>query len=94
IEAFLRVDGQERVYEGRGNGPVDALVTILNDNFEVDIRLQDYSEHAVGTGADTKAAAYVELAVGDRVLWGAGLHPNITKATLKAIISAVNRAAR
>ena len=94
IEAFLRVDGQERVYEGRGNGPVDALVTILNDHFDVDIRLQDYSEHAVGTGADTKAAAYVELAVGDRVLWGAGLHPNITKATLKAIISAVNRAAR
>ena len=94
IEAFLRVDGQERVYEGRGNGPVDALVTILNDNFEVDIRLQDYSEHAVGTGADTKAAAYVELAVGDRVLWGAGLHPNITKATLKAIVSAVNRAVR
>jgi len=94
IEAFLRVDGQERVYEGRGNGPVDALVTILNDHLDVDIRLQDYSEHAVGTGADTKAAAYVELAVGDRVLWGAGLHPNITKATLKAIISAVNRAAR
>ncbi|SMY12610.1 2-isopropylmalate synthase [Brevibacterium jeotgali] len=94
IEAFLRVDGQERIYEGRGNGPVDALVTILNDHFDVDIRLQDYSEHAVGTGADTKAAAYVELAVGDRVLWGAGLHPNITKATLKAIISAVNRAAR
>ncbi|GAA2106277.1 MULTISPECIES: 2-isopropylmalate synthase [Brevibacterium] len=94
IEVDLRVDGQERTFEGSGNGPVAALVNILNDRFDLDIRLQDYTEHAVGTGADTTAAAYVELAVGDRVLWGAGLHPNITKATLKAIISAVNRAVR
>ena len=94
IEVDLIVDGQERTYEGRGNGPIDALVKILIDQFDVDVRLQDYSEHAVGSGADTNAAAYVELAVGDRVVWGAGLHPNITKASLKAVVSAVNRAAR
>ncbi|RAG73938.1 hypothetical protein DN536_33630, partial [Burkholderia multivorans] len=46
------------------------------------------------SGADTTAAAYVELAIDDRVRWGAGLHPNITKASLKAVISAVNRAVR
>ena len=94
IEVDLIVDGQERTYEGRGNGPIDALVKILIDNFDVDVRLQDYSEHAIGSGADTNAAAYVELAVEDRVVWGAGLHPNITKASLKAVVSAVNRAAR
>ncbi|TNM53221.1 2-isopropylmalate synthase [Brevibacterium sediminis] len=94
IEVDLIVDGQERTYEGRGNGPIDALVKILIDQFDVDVRLQDYSEHAIGSGADTNAAAYVELAVEDRVVLGAGLHPNITKASLKAVVSAVNRAAR
>ncbi|WP_210602377.1 2-isopropylmalate synthase [Brevibacterium oceani] len=94
VEVDLIVDGQERSYEGRGKGPIDALVKILIENFDVDIRLQDYHEHAIGSGADTMAAAYVELAVEDRVFWGAGLHPNITKASLKAVVSAVNRAAR
>ncbi|MGO2860253.1 MAG: alpha-isopropylmalate synthase regulatory domain-containing protein [Brevibacterium sp.] len=94
VEVDLIVDGQERSYEGHGKGPIDALVKILVENFDVDIRLQDYTEHAIGSGADTMAAAYVELAVEDRVVWGAGLHPNITKASLKAVISAVNRAAR
>jgi 2-isopropylmalate synthase len=94
VEVDLIVDGQERSYEGHGNGPIDALVKILIENFDVDVRLQDYTEHAIGSGADTTAAAYVELAVEDRVVWGAGLHPNITKASLKAVVSAVNRAAR
>ena len=94
IEVDLIVDGQERTYEGRGKGPIDALVRVLNDNFDIDMRLQDYTEHAIGSGADTMAAAYVELAIDDRVRWGAGLHPNITKASLKAVISAVNRAVR
>ncbi|MCK1803692.1 2-isopropylmalate synthase [Nocardia zapadnayensis] len=94
IEVDLLVDGQERTYESRGNGPINALVNLLTEQFDLDIRLQDYTEHAVGTGADTVAASYVELAVGDRVLWGAGLHPNITKSSLKAVISAVNRAVR
>ena len=94
IEVDLIVDGQERTYEGRGKGPIDALVGVLNDNFDLDMRLQDYTEHAIGSGADTTAAAYVELAIDDPVRWGGGLHPNITKASLKAVISAVNRAVR
>ncbi|MCQ9366967.1 2-isopropylmalate synthase [Brevibacterium sp. 50QC2O2] len=94
LQVDMLVDGQERTFEGRGTGPISAMVNILNDNFDLDIRLQDYTEHAVGTGADTQGAAYIELAVGDRVLWGAGIHENTTKASLKAIISAVNRAER
>ena len=94
VEVDLIVDGQERTYEGHGKGPIDALVKILVENFDVDLRLQDYTEHAIGSGADTMAAAYVELAVEDRVVWGAGLHSNITTASLKAVVSAVNRAAR
>src|SRR5699024_309711 len=88
------VDGQERSLAGHGNDTVAALVKLLIEHFYVDVRLQDYTEHAIGSGADTTAAAYVELAVEDRVVWGAGLHPNISKASLKAVVSAVNRAAR
>jgi 2-isopropylmalate synthase len=54
----------------------------------------DYPEHAMGAGGDATAAAYVECAVGDRVLWGVGLDSNIVTASLKAVVSAVNRAAR
>ncbi|MCI2266233.1 2-isopropylmalate synthase [Sediminivirga luteola] len=94
IEVDMVVDGQERTYEGRGTGPLDALVNILAEHFDLDLRVQDYVEHAIGAGAEVNAAAYVECAIGDRVLWGAGLHPNITRATLKAVVSAVNRALR
>ena len=54
----------------------------------------DYAEHALSSGGDARAAAYVECAVGDRVLWGVGIDPNIVTASLKGIVSAVNRSAR
>ena len=57
-----------------------------------DIRVLDFAEHALSSGGDAIAAAYVECAVGGRVLWGVGLDPNIVTASLKAVISAVNRA--
>src|SRR5690606_22459847 len=72
IEVDMVVDGQERTYEGRGTGPLDALVNILSKHFDLDLRVQDYVEHAIGAGAEVNAAAYVECAIGDRVLWGAG----------------------
>ena len=56
------------------------------------MRLLDYSEHALSSGGDAIAAAYVELAVGDQILWGVGLDANIVTASLKAVISGVNRA--
>jgi 2-isopropylmalate synthase len=58
------------------------------------VRVLDYHEHALSAGGDARAAAYVECAVGERVLWGVGLHESIVKASLRAIMSAVNRAER
>ena len=58
------------------------------------MRVLDYHEHALSAGGDAMAAAYVECAVGDRVLWGVGLDESIVTASLRAIISAVNRAQR
>ena len=60
----------------------------------VDVRVLDYAEHALSEGGDALAAAYVECQVGDDVLWGVGIDPSITTASLKAIVSAVNRAER
>jgi 2-isopropylmalate synthase len=91
LEARLRVRGEERTYTGSGNGPIDAFVGILSREVGVDVRVLDYAEHALGSGADARAAAYVEVAVAGRVLWGVGVDPDIVTASLKAIVSAVNR---
>ena len=74
-------------------GPIDALLTILSRD-GVDVRVLDYTEHALSSGGNARAAAYVECAVGERVLWGVGIDANTTMAALKAVISAVNRAIR
>ena len=77
---------------GTGNGPIASFVDALG-SLGIDVRVLDYDEHAVGAGADARAACYIEAAVGDRVLWGVGIHPSIVTASLRAVASAVNRAA-
>jgi 2-isopropylmalate synthase len=77
--------------EGFGNGPIAAFVNALS-GVGVDVRVLDYHEHAMSSGGDATAAAFVECAVGERVLWGVGIDANIVRASLKAVVSAVNRA--
>jgi 2-isopropylmalate synthase len=85
------VDGGEvRQLVGSGNGPVDAFLDVLRQ-LDHDVLVLDYAEHALSSGSDAAAAAYVECSIGDEVLWGVGIDPSITTASLKAIISAVNR---
>ena len=79
--------------EGTGNGPIAAFCAALS-SYGVDVRVLDYAEHAMSAGGDAKAAAYLECAVGGRVLWGVGVDPSITTASLRAVVSAVNRALR
>ena len=77
---------------GAGNGPIAAFVDALNGlPQDLDVRVLDYAEHALSSGGDAIAAAYVECAVGEQVLWGVGLDANIVTASLKAVLSAVNR---
>jgi 2-isopropylmalate synthase len=85
------VEGERRTLEGTGNGPIAAFVEALTDQLGFDVRVLDYHEHALSEGGDAIAAAYVECAVGEQVLWGVGLDPNIVTASLKAVVSAVNR---
>lgn len=79
--------------EGTGNGPIAAFINALAGH-GVAVRVLDYTEHALSEGGDAQAAAYVECQVGDEVLYGVGIDPSITTASLKAIISAVNRQGR
>jgi 2-isopropylmalate synthase len=90
----VQVDGVAQTLESVGNGPIAAFVNALNTlPHDFDVRVLDYHEHALSSGGDAIAAAYVECAVGDQVLWGVGLDANIVTASLKAVTSAVNRAA-
>jgi 2-isopropylmalate synthase len=77
---------------GRGNGPIDAFVSALQKLSHQKITVMDYHEHAIGAGADAKAITYVELRVdGGKALYGVGMDSNIVTASLKAILSGVNR---
>ncbi len=93
IAATVKVDGAEIEITGSGNGPlaafVDALATI-----DVHVAVLDYSEHAMSGGEDAQAAAYVEAHINNKTVWGVGIAPSITTASLRAVVSAVNRAAR
>jgi 2-isopropylmalate synthase len=93
LTARLSVDGREVAVTGAGNGPVDAFVHALREGLGFPIHVQNYHEHATGSGEDATAVAYVQVRVGsDRSVYGVGLDPNIVTATLKAVVSAVNRA--
>ena len=95
IEATVRDGGESLTVTGTGNGPIAAFVDALSTvEGTPDVRVLDYAEHALSAGGDARAAAYVECAVGDRVLWGVGVDPSIVTASIKAIVSAVNRAHR
>ncbi|KRE37947.1 2-isopropylmalate synthase [Janibacter sp. Soil728] len=93
IEGHILDGGKEVEIAGSGNGPIAAFLDALAP-LGIDVRVLDYAEHALSAGGDARAASYVECAVGERVLWGVGLHDSIVKASLRAILSAVNRAER
>ncbi|WP_340379683.1 2-isopropylmalate synthase [Streptomyces sp. SS7] len=87
------VDGEDTVLTGTGNGPISAFFDALQ-SIGIDVRLLDYQEHTMSEGASAQAASYIECAIDDKVLWGIGIDANTTRASLKAVVSAVNRATR
>ncbi|MFV2103868.1 2-isopropylmalate synthase [Micromonospora sp. LOL_024] len=93
ITAQVAVAGQPRSVSAIGNGPIDAYVNALG-SAGVSVRVLDYHEHALSSGGDAQAAAYVECEVEGRTVWGVGMDANIVTASIKAVSSAVNRARR
>jgi len=98
ITTTVRAFGKEFELSGVGNGPIaafcSALSTVDTGLGGVSVRVLDYAEHALTSGRDAEAAAYLEIEVGDRVFWGVGISESIVQASLLGVISALNRAAR
>ncbi len=92
ITARIVSNGEEQVVHGGGNGPVAAFCSAIGEA-GYDVRVLDYVEHALSAGGDARAAAYLECAIDGQVVWGVGIDSSITTASLKAVVSAVNRAA-
>ncbi|AJW42228.1 2-isopropylmalate synthase [Rhodococcus sp. B7740] len=96
ITATVKVDGVEQEISGSGNGPLASFVDALS-TIGYDVSVLDYSEHAMSAGDDAQAAAYVEASVTSpsgvaTTVWGVGIATSITTASLRAVVSAVNRA--
>jgi 2-isopropylmalate synthase len=92
IDFRVCFEGDEKRMRGKGNGPIAAFVDAIDLGLELKLRVLDFSEHAIGVGADAGAVAYIEVEAADRKkLFGAGRHTNITTASLAAVVSAANR---
>jgi 2-isopropylmalate synthase len=91
ITAVVKIDGVETEIAGEGNGPLAAFVDALG-TVGFGVSVLDYSEHAMSSGEGARAAAYVEASVGGKTVWGVGIATSITTASLRAVVSAVNRA--
>ena len=94
LTARLSCEGEQMIVQGEGSGSLDAFVRGLRETLAKDLRVLDYHEHSKGSGVDATAVAYVEMAIDGNELWGCGLHTDITRASMRAIISAINRAAK
>ena len=95
LTATIRERGQERLIAGQGNGPIDAFTDALNRHCGLAVRVVDYHEHAIGIGSNANAVSYVEIRLDEgAALFGVGIDSDIVAASLRAVVSAVNRARR
>ncbi|QUL38836.1 2-isopropylmalate synthase [Erythrobacter sp. JK5] len=88
----IAVDGQEQSVSGRGNGLISSVVATLEDTFGLDLKVLDYTEHALGSGRDARAAAYLECESGGHTIWGCGIDEDVATASVRAVLSAANSA--
>jgi 2-isopropylmalate synthase len=94
VNATVSDGGTIRTLLGSGNGPIDAFVNALRENLHLDVAVRDYHEHAVGSGADATAVAYVEVVTDGQVRYGVGRDRSIVTASLQAVLSGINRTVR
>ncbi len=91
INAVVCTNSNNREITGKGNGPIDAFSNALREHLSINFRLLSYYEHAIEKGSDSRAAAYIQIEADAGSFWGAGIDPNIDRASFKAILSALNR---
>jgi 2-isopropylmalate synthase len=89
----IEVDGKEQRVSGRGKGLISSVLATLEEAFGLQLEVQDYTEHALGTGTDARAATYIECTTPDgHTVWGVGIDEDVAAASVRAIISAANGA--
>ncbi|MBS0466212.1 MAG: 2-isopropylmalate synthase [Proteobacteria bacterium] len=93
LAASLQWQGEQLDIDGAGTGPIDAFVQAISTALDREVRVLNYNEHAIGEGASAKAVAYVELRIDERhTVYGVGMDANIVSASLRAILSGLQRA--
>ena len=91
VQLTLNIDGEQKILKGQGNGRLDAVANAIKENLDISYSLQTYTEHALERGSNSLAAAYVGIKIEDKVIWGVGVDTDIIFASIKALISALNR---
>jgi 2-isopropylmalate synthase len=89
----IAVKGEEQTVSGRGSGLISSVLTTIEDAFGLDLKVTDYTEHALGTGRDARAAAYLECSTSSgETIWGVGIDEDVATASVRAVLSAANSA--
>ena len=91
ISLSLQVGSKQITINGSGNGPLDAMISAIKNDLNIDLKISDYHQHAISSGSDAKAVAYSELIYEEESVWGVGIHQNTVIAGLKSIICGLNR---
>ena len=91
IKVKLLKEKEEHSIDGVGNGPIDAFINALKKDLDLSVKVSDYHQHAVSTGSDAKAVAYIEIQSEGKSSWGVGMHANTVIASLLSVISGLNK---
>jgi len=91
LKLKLLKDNKEHTIKGVGNGPIDAFINALKQDLNLSVKVLDYHQHAISTGSDAKAVAYIEVQNEGKSSWGVGMHANTVIAGLLSVISGLNK---
>lgn len=91
ITLSLNIKGKTHTLSGKGNGPIDSFINAISNKLDLNLKISDYQQNAIASGSDASAAAYIELAIKDQILWGIGINQNTVVASFQAIINGLNR---
>ena len=91
IDLNIKILNEDINIQGAGSGPIDSFMNAINQKFNLDIKVSDYNQNAISSGADAKAAAFIELEHKNNTVWGAGINPNTTQASFEAIVVGLSK---
>ena len=91
IDLNIKILNEDINIQGTGSGPIDSFMNAINQKFNFNIKVSDYNQNAISSGADAKAAAFIELEHKNNTVWGAGINPNTTQASFEAIVVGLSK---